>query len=114
MRCNPQTRINIYEMHALVCLYRLGGDHDAFGIFQALENPSWVLPVEVLHGFTYAAMWTTSLEHAQNIAPGANQSRCITKHAEEDFGIVTQQLKQAPASAIHLLVIHCSKPILLV
>ena len=70
--------------------------------FQVLENPSWVLPVEVLHGFTYAAMWTASLEHAHNIAPGADQSGHIIKQAEAGFGGVTQQLKQTPTSAIHL------------
>jgi len=46
-------------------------DWDLICSFQVLENPWFVLPVEVLHGLTYAAMWTASLEHAHNIAPGA-------------------------------------------
>lgn len=33
-----------------------------------------MLPAEVLHGLTYAAMWTASTSYANEIAPGAEQS----------------------------------------
>ena len=37
---------------------------------QVLEDPWWVLPAEVLHGFTFAAVWAASVSYVQEIAPG--------------------------------------------
>lgn len=37
---------------------------------QNLETPWWVLPAEVLHGLTFAAMWSASSSYATSIAPG--------------------------------------------
>lgn len=38
---------------------------------QVLREPWWVLPAEVLHGLTFAAMWAATTDYAHDIAPGA-------------------------------------------
>lgn len=38
--------------------------------WQALREPWWVLPAEVLHGLTFAAMWAATTDYAHQIAPG--------------------------------------------
>lgn len=37
---------------------------------QNLETPWWILPAEVLHGLTFAAMWSACSSYATSIAPG--------------------------------------------
>ncbi|CAN0075716.1 unnamed protein product, partial [Discosporangium mesarthrocarpum] len=37
--------------------------------YTILKNPWMVLPAEVLHGLTFAAMWAATLEYATKIAP---------------------------------------------
>lgn len=37
---------------------------------QVLREPWWVLPAEVLHGLTFAAMWAATTDYAHGIAPG--------------------------------------------
>lgn len=37
---------------------------------QTLREPWWVLPAEVLHGLTFAAMWAATTDYAHQIAPG--------------------------------------------
>ncbi len=36
---------------------------------QVLREPWWVLPAEVLHGLTFAAMWAATTDYAHGIAP---------------------------------------------
>lgn len=38
---------------------------------QVLQDPWWVLPVEVIHGLTFAAMWAATTDFAHGAAPGA-------------------------------------------
>lgn len=38
---------------------------------QVLQDPWWVLPVEVVHGLTFAAMWAATTDYAHGVAPGA-------------------------------------------
>ncbi|CAM9324048.1 unnamed protein product [Ectocarpus sp. 4 AP-2014] len=42
-----------------------------FIYYSVLREPWWVLPAEVLHGLTFAAMWAATTEYAHGIAPGA-------------------------------------------
>ncbi|CAM9306786.1 unnamed protein product, partial [Hapterophycus canaliculatus] len=41
-----------------------------FVYYSVLQDPWWVLPAEVLHGLTFAAMWAATTDYAQAIAPG--------------------------------------------
>ncbi|CAM9275933.1 unnamed protein product, partial [Sphacelaria rigidula] len=41
-----------------------------FIYYSNLERPWWVLPVEVLHGLTFAAMWAATTDYAYQISPG--------------------------------------------
>ncbi|CAN0360065.1 unnamed protein product [Ectocarpus sp. 8 AP-2014] len=41
-----------------------------FIYYSVLQEPWWVLPAEVLHGLTFAAMWAATTEYAHGIAPG--------------------------------------------
>ncbi|CAM9243107.1 unnamed protein product, partial [Laminaria digitata] len=40
-----------------------------FIYYSVLREPWWVLPVEVLHGVTFAAMWAATTDYAHEIAP---------------------------------------------
>lgn len=40
-----------------------------FIYYSALREPWWVLPAEVLHGLTFAAMWAATTDYAHDIAP---------------------------------------------
>lgn len=40
-----------------------------FAAYAALTSPWWVLPVELLHGVTFALMWATCVSYAKRIAP---------------------------------------------
>eukprot|EP00903_Cladosiphon_okamuranus_P011518 g10845.t1 len=40
-----------------------------FGYYSVLQDPWWVLPVEVVHGLTFAAMWAATTDYAHGIAP---------------------------------------------
>ncbi|CAN0074740.1 unnamed protein product [Ectocarpus sp. 6 AP-2014] len=40
-----------------------------FIYYSVLRKPWWVLPAEVLHGLTFAAMWAATTEYAHGIAP---------------------------------------------
>lgn len=42
---------------------------------QALQDPWWVLPVEVMHGLTFAAMWAATTDFAHGVAPGADMKQ---------------------------------------
>src|SRR4051794_32220595 len=37
--------------------------------YSLMENPWIVLPAELLHGLTYAAMWAACVRHASEVAP---------------------------------------------
>jgi len=37
---------------------------------KVLNDPRWVLPAEMLHGLTFAAMWAATTNYAHEIAPG--------------------------------------------
>ncbi|CAM9521360.1 unnamed protein product, partial [Scytosiphon promiscuus] len=37
--------------------------------YSVLQDPWWVLPAEILHGLTFAAMWAATTDYAQTIAP---------------------------------------------
>ncbi|CAB1096853.1 unnamed protein product [Ectocarpus sp. CCAP 1310/34] len=41
-----------------------------FVYYSVLREPWWVLPSEVLHGLTFAAMWAATTDYAHQIAPG--------------------------------------------
>ncbi|CAN0090201.1 unnamed protein product, partial [Ectocarpus sp. 13 AM-2016] len=40
-----------------------------FVYYSVLREPWWVLPSEVLHGLTFAAMWAATTDYAHQIAP---------------------------------------------
>ncbi|CAM9242061.1 unnamed protein product, partial [Hapterophycus canaliculatus] len=40
-----------------------------FVYYSVLHDPWWVLPAEVLHGLTFAAMWAATTDYAHGIAP---------------------------------------------
>jgi predicted MFS family arabinose efflux permease len=40
-----------------------------FTYYSSLSEPWWVLPCEVLHGLTFATMWSVSCAYANNVAP---------------------------------------------
>ncbi|CAM9175600.1 unnamed protein product [Laminaria digitata] len=40
-----------------------------FIYYSVLREPWWVLPAEVLHGLTFAAMWAATTDYAHDIAP---------------------------------------------
>lgn len=41
---------------------------------QVLQDPWWVLPAEVLHGLTFAAMWAATTDYAHKISPGTAEN----------------------------------------
>ncbi|CAM9983648.1 unnamed protein product, partial [Hapterophycus canaliculatus] len=43
-----------------------------FIYYATLRDPWWVLPSEVLHGLTYAAMWAATIDYAHGVAPGTS------------------------------------------
>ena len=43
--------------------------------WQNLREPWWVLPAEVLHGLTFAAMWAATTDYAHQIAPGTKVAK---------------------------------------
>ena len=59
---------------------------------QVLQNPWWVLPVEVVHGLTFAAMWAATTDFAHGVAPGAAMKpsaavdACLGKTSESRVG----------------------------
>ncbi|CBJ48928.1 conserved unknown protein [Ectocarpus siliculosus] len=42
--------------------------------YSVLWDPWWVLPAELLHGLTFAAMWAATTDYAHGIAPGRDQT----------------------------------------
>lgn len=44
---------------------------------QFLRKPWWVLPAEVLHGLTFAALWSATTDCGHDIAPGATESEVV-------------------------------------
>ena len=40
-----------------------------FVAYSVLSDPWWVLPIELLHGVTFALMWSCSVSYAKKIAP---------------------------------------------
>lgn len=57
------TRLCHFFCH-FFCLIRI------YLMLQVLRGPWWVLPSEVLHGLTFAAMWAATTDYAHGIAPG--------------------------------------------
>lgn len=46
---------------------------------QVLREPCWVLPAEVLHGLTFAAMWAATTSYAYEIAPGEAVNKLLVR-----------------------------------
>ncbi|CAM9812625.1 unnamed protein product [Ectocarpus sp. 8 AP-2014] len=46
--------------------------------YSVLSDPWWVLPAELLHGLTFAAMWAATTDYAHGIAP-ATQHICARR-----------------------------------
>lgn len=59
---------------------------------QVLQTPWWILPVELLHGLTFAAMWAATTDYAYQISPGeaCNQQRLTRQSLKyiSDFGFL--------------------------
>eukprot|EP00904_Undaria_pinnatifida_P012587 jgi/Undpi1/8459/HiC_scaffold_25.g10926.m1 len=42
-----------------------------------LRDPVWVLPAEIMHGLTFASMWTSTIEFAHHISPAGSKTTMI-------------------------------------
>lgn len=40
-----------------------------FCLYTMVENPIWIVPIELLHGLTYALPFATAVSYAAHIAP---------------------------------------------
>ncbi|KAK3755996.1 hypothetical protein QZH41_003339 [Actinostola sp. cb2023] len=55
--------------------------------YSYLQDPWLVLPIELLHGFTYAAMWSACVSYATNISPPEVSTTVIGLMTGVHFGL---------------------------
>ncbi|CAM9566757.1 unnamed protein product, partial [Laminaria digitata] len=58
-----------------------------FLYYSVLTEPWLVLPVETLHGLTFATMWAATIEYAHGIAPVGQQASLVGLLSGLHFGL---------------------------
>ena len=110
-------RLGVYGTLSLV-----GGAYAIrFCYYGFLTDPWFVLPAEVLHGITFAALWSASVSHAQELAPegraaamqgiveslhwgvGFGLGALVGGYAYQDFGPRTMFFTSVAASVVMML-----------